>query len=333
MSALFAATHPEMVSSLVLYGTYARALAAPDHPMGCRPRNWNGSSRRWRESGAVRSRATAGRPAWMGTRPFEDWWARLLRHGTSPAGAIALFDLYRDIDARPILPAIHVPTLVLHRRGDTVVPVAQGRYLAGQVPDARYVELSGDDHLRDRRRPGRDIDEVEEFLVGSRRAHEPERTLATVMFTDIVGSTERTGELGDRRWRHLLERHNSVVRRQLAIHRGGEVKTLGDGFLATFDGPARAIRCAAAIRDELQSIGIDMRAGIHTGEVELLDEDVSGMAVNIGARIGDLAAPGEVCVSSTVRELVVGSGLQFAERGVHELRGAPGEWRLYAVDH
>ena len=213
-----------------------------------------------------------------------------------------------------------------------VVPVGQGRYLAEQIPDARYVELSGSDHLVTAGDQDALIDEVEEFLVGSRRAHEPERALATVLFTDIVSSTERTAELGDRRWRHLLERHNMVVRRQLAIHRGGEVKTLGDGFLATFDGPARAIRCAAAIRDELQGIGIDVRAGVHTGEVELIDDDVSGMAVNIGARIGALANPGEVCVSSTVRELVVGSGLEFAERGVHDLKGAPGEWRLYAVE-
>jgi class 3 adenylate cyclase len=332
MSALFTATHPDLVSSLVLYGTYARVLAGPDHPHGVPAeeldwflemviREWGGpvASGRWAPS-------LAGNPA------FERWWARLLRQGTSPAGAVALFDLYRDIDARPILPTIHVPTLVLHREGDTVVPVGQGVYLAEQIPDARYVELSGNDHLVTVGDQDALIDEVEEFLVGSRRAHEPERALATVLFTDIVGSTERTGELGDRRWRHLLERHNSVVRRQLAIHRGGEVKTLGDGFLAMFDGPARAIRCAAAIRDELRGIGIDVRAGIHTGEVELIDDDVSGMAVNIGARIGALADPGEVCVSSTVRELVVGSGLEFAERGVHGLRGAPGEWRLYAVD-
>jgi class 3 adenylate cyclase len=272
-------------------------------------------------------------PSLDGSPDYERWWARLLRHGTSPAGAVALFNLYRDIDARPILPAITVPSLILHRRDDTVVPVGQGRYLAEQIPDARYVELSGSDHLVTAGNQDALVDEIEEYLVGSRRAHEPERTLATVMFTDIVGSTERTSELGDRRWRHLLECHNDVVRQQLAIHRGGEVKTLGDGFLATFDGPARAIRCAGSIRDELRSIGIDVRAGIHTGEVELIDDDVSGMAVNIGARIGDLAAPGEVCVSSTVRELVVGSGLEFAERGVHDLKGAPGKWRLYAVDH
>jgi class 3 adenylate cyclase len=333
MSALFSATHPDLVSSLVLYGTYARVLESPDHPAGVPVeeldmflelaiQEWGGpvASDRWA-------------PSLDGDPEYEQWWARLLRHGTSPAGAIALFDLYRDIDARSILPTIRIPTLVLHRSDDTVVPVGQGRYLAGQIPDAHYVELTGSDHLVTAGDQDALLDEVEEFLVGSRRAHEPERVLTTVLFTDIVGSTERTSELGDRRWRHLLERHHSVVRRQLAIHRGGEVKTLGDGFLARFDGPARAIRCAAAIRDDLRSIGIDMRAGIHTGEVELFDDDVSGVAVNIGARIGDLAAPGEICVSSTVRELVVGSGLGFAERGVHDLRGAPGEWRLFAVDN
>jgi class 3 adenylate cyclase len=270
-------------------------------------------------------------PSLDGDPEFERWWARLLRQGTGPAGAVALFELYRDLDARPILPTIRVPTLVLHRRGDRVVPVGQGRYLGDRIPDALYVELGGDDHLVTVGDQDALLDEVEEFLVGSRRAHEPERALATVLFTDIVGSTERAGELGDRRWRHLLERHNEVVRRQLAIHRGGEVKTLGDGFLATFDGPARAIRCAEAIRDQLRGLGIDVRAGIHTGEVELIDDDVGGMAVNIGARIGALANPGEVCVSSTVRELVVGSGLEFAERGVHHLKGAPGDWRLFAV--
>jgi class 3 adenylate cyclase len=270
-------------------------------------------------------------PSLAGQEAFERWWARLLRFGTSPSGAVALFDLYRDLDARAILPAIHAPSLVLHRSDDRVVPVGQGRYLAEHIPDARYVELSGRDHLLTAGDQDALVDEIEEFLVGSRRAHEPERALATVLFTDIVGSTERTGELGDRRWRHLLERHNDVVRRQLAIHRGGEVKTLGDGFFATFDGPARAIRCAAAIRDDLEAIGIVIRAGIHTGEVEVIGDDLSGMAVNIGARIGALAEPGEVCVSSTVRELVVGSGLDFAERGAYDLKGAPGEWRLHAV--
>ena len=222
-------------------------------------------------------------------------------------------------------------TLVLHRADDKIVPVRQGAYLAEQIPAARYVELAGSDHLPWVGDQDALLDEVEEFLVGSRRAYEPERALATVLFTDVVGSTERAARLGDRRWRDLLERHDATVRRQLGIHRGREVKTMGDGFLATFDGPARAIRCAGAIRDALGELDIEVRAGIHTGEVELIGDDVGGMAVNIGARIGALAGPSEILVSSTVRELVVGSGLEFDERGAHALKGAPGEWRLFAA--
>ena len=267
----------------------------------------------------------------MGDADFERWWARLLRGGTSRAGAIALTDLYREIDIRSILSSIDVPTLVLHRADDRVVMAPQGGYLAEEIPAARYVELDGVDHLAWVGDQDSLLDEVEEFLVGSRRAHEPERALATVLFTDIVGSTERAAELGDRGWRDLLERHDAAVRRQLSVHRGREVKTTGDGFLATFDGPARAIRCAQAIGEAVGETGLEVRAGIHTGEVELVGKDVAGMAVNIGARIGDLAGSGEVLVSSTVRELVVGSGLEFAERGAHNLKGAPGEWRLFAV--
>jgi class 3 adenylate cyclase len=244
-------------------------------------------------------------------------------------GAARLHSISGRRASPAILPSIGVPTLVAHRKDDRVVPEPQGRYLAEHIPDARYVELSGADHLGWTGDQDALLDEVEEFLVGSRRAHEPERALTTVLFTDIVGSTETTAELGDRRWRDLMERHDSIVRRQLSVHRGREVKTMGDGFLATFDGPARAIRCAGAIRDELSGIDLRVRSGIHTGEVELVGEDVSGMAVNIGARIGAVADAGEVLVSSTVRELVVGSGLDFGERGVHTLKGAPGEWSLF----
>jgi class 3 adenylate cyclase len=213
-----------------------------------------------------------------------------------------------------------------------MVAAAQGRYLAERIPGARYVELPGEDHLPFAGDFEPMLDEVEEFLVGSRGASESERALATILFTDIVGSTERAAELGDRGWRALLERHDAAVRRQLSLHRGREVKTMVDGFLATFDGPARAIRCACALQEEIQGLGIEVRAGIHTGEVELIGDDVGGMAVNIGARIGALADAGEVLVSSTVRELVVGSGLEFEERGVAKLKGAPGEWRLFAID-
>ena len=271
-------------------------------------------------------------PSVAGDPSFERWWSRLLRQGTSPSGAADLMDLYREIDVRPVLPAIDVPTLVIHRAGDKLVPAVHGRHLAEGIRGARLVELEGEDHLWVVGDQDAILDEVEEFLVGSRGAAESERALATVLFTDIVGSTEKAAALGDRGWRQLLERHDAAVRHQLALHRGREVKTMGDGFLATFDGPARAIRCAAALQGEVASMGIEVRAGIHTGEVELIGDDVGGMAVNIGARIGALAGAGEVLVSSTVRELVVGSGLEFADRGVQTLKGAPGEWRLFAVD-
>jgi pimeloyl-ACP methyl ester carboxylesterase len=332
MSALFAATYPDRVSSLILYGTYARVLEAPDFPHGTPEKELDDFFEVMMEGWGGPVGMDFWAPSLEGDPEFERWWARLLRQGTSPAGALALLDLYREIDMRPILPTIRVPSLILHRRGDRLVPVGQSQFLAEQIPGARYVELSGDEHLVTVGDQDALIDEVEEFLLGSRRAREPERALATVLFTDMVGSTQRAAELGDRRWCDLLERHNTIVRRQLDVHRGREVKTLGDGFLARFDGPARAIRCACAILGDLRAAGIDVRAGIHTGEVELIGDDVSGMAVNIGARISSLAAPGEVGVSGTVKELVVGSGLEFAERGVHRLRGAPGEWRLFAVE-
>ncbi len=331
MSMLFAATYPDRVSSLVLYGTYARMVNGPDFDLGVPSEGLD----RWVETVRRDWGGPVGLPFWapsaVGDPELEGWWARLLRQGTSPAGAVALMELYRELDVRAILPSIDVPTLVLHRRSDKIVPVRQARFLAEQIPDARYVELEGEDHLANVGDVDALLDEVEEFLIGSRRAREPERALSTVLFTDIVGSTELAARLGDRRWRDVLEAHDATVRRQLGVHRGREVKTMGDGFLATFDGPARAIRCAGAIHRAVGEVGVEVRAGIHTGEVELIGEDVGGMAVNIGARIGALAGPGEVLVSSTVRELVVGSGLRFDERGSHELKGAPGEWRVYAA--
>lgn len=331
MSALFAATHPDRVSSLVLYGTFARMTKAPDFPQGVSPERLDAWAQLVREEWGGAVAVDLWAPSTAGDPEFERWWARLLRQGTSPAGAIELMNLYKEIDVRAVLPAIGVPTLVLHRRDDRMVPARQARYLAESIAGARYVELEGADHLPMVGDIDALLDEIEEFLVGSRRAREAERGLATILFTDIVGSTETAARLGDSRWRDLLERHDATVRRELAVHRGREVKTLGDGFLATFDGPARAIRCAVAIRDELRETGIEVRAGIHTGEVELIGTDVSGMAVNIGARVGALGGAGEVLVSSTVRELVVGSGIDFDDRGTHELKGAPGEWRLFAV--
>ena len=331
MSMLFAATYPDRVSSLVLYGTYARMARAEDFPIGVP----QGAFDDWRRRVHAEWGGPVGVDLWApslaGDAAFERWWSRLLRQGTSPSGAADLMDLYREMDVRRVLPAIDVPSLIIHRAGDRLVRAEQGRYLAEHIPGARYVELPGEDHLWVVGDEDALLDEVEEFLVGSRRGSEPERALATVLFTDIVGSTERAAALGDRAWRQLLERHDAAVRRQLDLYRGREVKTMGDGFLATFDGPARAIRCARALQEEIARLGLEVRAGIHTGEVELIGDDVGGMAVNIGARIGALAGSGEVLVSSTVRELVVGSGLEFADRGIKTLKGAPGEWRLFAV--
>jgi class 3 adenylate cyclase len=331
MSVLFAATYPNRVSSLVLYGTYARMVRAPDFPEGVREDQFDSWAERARKEWGGAVGVDLWAPSEVGNPEFERWWARLLRQGTSPSGAIDLMNLYREIDIRAALPAIGVPTLVLHRRDDRLIPARQARYLADHIPAARYVELSGADHLPTVGDQGALLDEVEEFLVGSRGAHGVERALATILFTDIVGSTETAARLGDRRWRGLLERHDATVRQELALHRGHEVKTTGDGFLATFDGPARAIRCACAIHDELSRSGVEIRSGIHSGEVEVIGGDVGGMAVNIGARVGAMAAPGEVLVSSTVRELVVGSGIEFEEKGSHRLKGAPDEWRLFAV--
>ncbi len=239
--------------------------------------------------------------------------------------------MFLDIDVRAVLPTINVPTLVLHRRGDRVVNWRAGRELASQIPNASYVELPGLDHLPWAGDPDPVLGEVEEFLTGTRSVPETERVLATVMFTDLVGSTERAAAVGDVRWRDLLAEHQARVRRELVRFRGHEVKTLGDGFLATFDGPARAIRCARAIATDARSLGLEVRVGLHTGEVEPVDHDVGGIAVHIAARVADLAAAGEVLVSSTTKELVAGSGLRFVERGTQRLKGISDEWHLFAA--
>ena len=262
--------------------------------------------------------------------------------GGSAAGArhresgsiVALMRANYEIDVRHILPSIHLPTLILHRVGDRTVPVEAGRYLAQQIPGAKYVELQGDDHLLqafEQDALDRLIDEIEEFITGARHRPEPDRTLATVMFTDIVGSTERAAALGDHQWRELLMQYYGAVRKELATFRGREVNTAGDGLLATFDGPARAIRCACAVRERVKSLGLEVHTGLHTGECELIGDDVGGIAVHIGARVATTANPDEVLVSGTVKDLVAGSGIKFADRGTHSLKGVPGEWRLFAV--
>jgi pimeloyl-ACP methyl ester carboxylesterase len=332
MCALYAATFPERTSALVLGASYARRTWAPDYPWGipeeAQRRILAGYETRWgtRDFG-IRSLA----PSLADDESFARWYAQACRYAGTPASARAWFEATMEIDVRDVLPAIRVPTLIVHRTGDRAVPVEAGRYLAEHIPDARLAEAPGEDHFPFVGDWEALVDEVEEFLTGSRRAREPDRVLATVLFTDIVGSTERAAELGDSSWRSLLDEHHRVVRAELARQRGKEIRISGDGFLATFDGPARAIRCALGIRDGVRSLGLEVRAGLHTGELELAETGVEGIAVHIGARIADLAGPGEVLTSSTVRDLVVGSGVEFSDRGSHVLRGVPGEWSVFAA--
>ena len=333
MCALFAATFPERTSALVLGASYARRRWAPDYPWGLdeetQQRILDGYEDRWGRPG-FGARAIA--PSLTDDERFQVWYAQAQRFSGTPASAREWFRITMDIDVRDVLPAIRVPTLVVHRAGDRVIPVESGRYLAEHIPDARYAELSGHDHFPFVGDMDAIVDEVEEFLTGSRRSREPDRVLATVLFTDIVGSTERAAELGDRRWTELLAEHHRLVSAELERHRGKVVRVEGDGTLSTFDGPARAVNCATAIVRALRPLRVEIRAGLHTGEIELAPTGVEGIAVHIGARVAALAAPGEVLVSSTVKDLVVGSGLDFVDRGRHELKGVPGEWQVYAVE-
>jgi pimeloyl-ACP methyl ester carboxylesterase len=331
MSALFSATYPSRVSALVMHGGFPRRIRTPDFPWGPTEqerRAWIEQMRReWGGTFGLAARA----PSMVGDERFSRWWGRLLRMGASPAAVMALVAMNDEIDIRHILPAIRVPTLLLHSMRDATIPIGASRYMAERIPGARLVELPGADHLPWLSDAEAVLGEIEEFVTGARQSVEPDRVLATVLFTDIVGATEKATVLGDRRWRDLLDGHNRVVRRELARFGGREIKTAGDGFFAAFDGPARGVRCACAVSQEMQSLGLEVRAGLHTGECEIMGDDMGGIAVHIGARIAALAAPGEVLVSSTVKDLVAGSGLSFRDHGVALLKGVPGEWRLFSV--
>ncbi|MGH3081022.1 MAG: alpha/beta fold hydrolase [Gaiellaceae bacterium] len=328
MSILFAATYPERTRALVTHAIYARRLWSHDYPWAPTPEareaEIEATERAWGGEMDISVLAPSADEA------FKRRAVAYLRRSASPGAAVALLRMNSKIDVRPVLPTISVPTLVLHRVGDIDVKVEEGRWIASQVPGAKYVELPGDDHLIWAGDVDGLVDEVEDFLTGSRPAPASDRVLATVLFTDIVGASERASELGDRRWREVLEQHHAMVRRELERFRGREVDTAGDGFLATFDGPARAVRCARAIQEALAQLGLDVRAGLHTGEVELSDGGVAGIAVHTGARVAALAEGGEVLVSSTVRDLVSGSGIAFEDRGDQQLKGV-GVWRLYSV--
>jgi class 3 adenylate cyclase len=331
LAMLFAATHPERVSALVLYATFARSRWAPDYDWAPRdeerqPRI-DASVRQWGNGGVTSALA----PSRMDDPAFLTWAGRMERYSASPGTIARIMGAVGESDVRHVLPTIRVPTLVMHRRDDTFIKVEHSRYIAEQIPGARYIELEGSDSLFSVGDSEAILGEIEELLTGARHEREPDRVLATVLFTDIVGSTERAAAMGDSGWRSVLENHDRLVRREVERHRGRWVKSTGDGVLATFDGPARAIRAASSIGEGVRRLGVDIRAGLHTGEVEVIGDDMGGLAVHIGARVMNKAEAGEVLVSSTVKDLVVGSGIDFAERGSHELKGVPGEWHLFAV--
>ena len=327
LASLFAAIHPERCQALILYGAFARFSSWFPTEQALQ-QFYHYADTTWGTGASLSMFA----PSMAGNKAFQEWWGRFERQGATPAACIEIMRLNSEIDVSPILSSIHVPTLVIHRTDDVAVNVEGGRELAALIPSARYVELPGSDHI-----PfigdnsGEIVDAIEEFLTGSRTPVTPDRVLATVLFTDIVGSTEKAATLGDRRWRDLLEEHDKVIRTELARFQGREVKSLGDGFLATFDGPARAIHCAKSIITALRSLGLQIRAGIHTGEVETAGDDIRGIAVHITSRVASFGGTDDIVVSRTIKDIVAGSGITFEDFGIHVLKGVPDDWQLYRV--
>ena len=331
MCALFAATYPERTTALVIYGSYAKRIWDPEYPWAPTPEErqevYKEVEKGWGGPVGIESLA----PSAINDERFRNWWATYLRRSASPGDAVALLKMNTNIDIRNILPAIRVPTLIMHRVDDHDMHIEEGRFMASKIPEAKFIELDGADHLPWAGDYQKLLDEVEIFLTGELKQAESERMLATVLFTDIVGSTTHAIELGDTRWHYLLKSHHDIVRKQLERFKGKEIGTTGDGFLAIFDGPARAIRCACAIRDAVHHLGIEIRAGLHTGECELMGNNVGGIAVHTGARVMSKANNNTVWVSGTVKDLVAGSGIQFESKGRFLLKGIPGEWELLEV--
>ena len=332
MALLFAATYPDRTTSLVLYNTFARMLRAEGYPAGIPPEEFKEMAGSMVESWGQASRVEILNPSVPWGPESRSLWAKFERLCISPGALRASVELAGEIDVRSILPAIRVPTLVLHRRESSLVPAAASQYVADSIPNARFVQLEGGDYWPFLGDTESMLVEVEEFITGERHAVVgTDRVLATVLFTDIVASTERAAQVGDHQWRQLLDSHDQVTARQLARFRGSLVKNTGDGVLATFDGPARAINCAVAIREAVRALGLETCAGLHTGEVEKRGTDIGGIAVHIAARVLEKAQPGEVLVSRTLTDLVAGSGLSFEDRGEHELQGIANKWQLFAA--
>ena len=329
--AVFAATHPERVSALILVGAMARWTSAPDYPWARSALTYKMVMRTMQASWGTGISMPLYAPSRWTDAGLRSWWARLERTGASPGALHALLEANMNLDVRSVLPSIRVPTLVLHSAGDRAVKIGGSRYIASAIPDAKFVQLPGSDHVFF----GSDSDallvEIQEFVTGVRPPPDADRVLATVLFADLVGSTELLARIGDERWRSLLAEFRRLVRTELGRSGGREIDNPGDGFLASFDGPARAVRCALAIRAALGSIDLSVRQGLHTGEVEIVGAKLEGLAVHLGARVAGAASGGEILVSSTVKDLVAGSGLRFTDRGTHQLKGVPDEWHLYAV--
>ncbi|MGI9013176.1 MAG: adenylate/guanylate cyclase domain-containing protein [Phycisphaerales bacterium] len=331
LSVLYAATYPERTTALITFGVFAKRIRSSDYPWAPtaeeREQTAELVAQEWGHEMDIADIA----PSAANDPDFKRRLLNYLRRSASPSAAAALLRMNSQIDVRSVLPTIQAPTLVLHRTGDRDANIEEGRWIAGQIPGAKFIELPGEDHLPWVGDQDGVLDEIEEFLTGVRRGPDPDRFLTTVLFTDLVGSTQMAAQIGDRAWQELLERHHGLVRNAITRFRGTEIDTAGDGFLATFDGPARAVRCALTICHELRALGLEVRAGVHVGEVQRVDGEIGGIAVHTGARVAAAAEGGEVLVSSTVKDLVAGSGLEFEERGTHLLKGVPGEWRLFAA--
>jgi len=329
--AVFAATHPERVSALILVGAMARWTSAPDYPWARSIRTYKMAMRTMQASWGTGISMPLYAPSRWADAGLRSWWARLERTGASPGALRALLDANMNLDVRSVLPSVRAPTLVLHSVGDRAVKIGGSRYIAGAIPRAKFVQLPGNDHVFFGAGADALIVEIQEFVTGVRPPPNADRVLATVLFADLVGSTDLLARIGDERWRAVLGEFRRLVRAELGRSGGREIDNPGDGFLASFDGPARAVRCAIAIRAALRSIDLTVRQGLHTGEVEIVGAKVEGLAVHLGARVSAAASGGEILVSSTVKDLVAGSGLRFADRGIHQLKGVPDEWHLYAV--
>jgi class 3 adenylate cyclase/alpha-beta hydrolase superfamily lysophospholipase len=331
LSALFAATYPMRTSALIMYGAYAKWISDADYPWAPSREDHEAAFKAYEEHWGTPIGLKVLAPSIASDERWRQWWGQHQRLSASPGAGVTLYRMNVEIDIRQILPTIRVPTLILHRLGDRLMNPAGAKYMAGQIPGAKYVELPGEDHVAWIGEVDILLAEIQEFVTGVRPASEVDRILATVLFVDIVGSTDRAAALGDARWRDLMNNYQQKVGKEVARLGGRVINTAGDGVFASFDGPARAIRCACAVRDAVAALGLTVRSGLHTGECEVDGDKIAGIAVHIGARVAAHAGPGEILLSGTVKDLVAGSGLRFVDRGSHTLKGVAGRWRLFAV--